>query len=201
MSIVGLGGAGKTQLALRFAYTVRETMSAVSIFWMPALSMESYEQACVAVAAALHINQAETGEDNAKELVREHLNDYDILYGAEHALGIIDYLPESEKGMTIFTTRVQELAVSLTRGDVLELGSMSKPDATNFLEKSLIRKNLTEDCEAVEELLDELAFLPLAIAQAAAYLNINRTTITKYLRLLKHTEQDTISLISKEFRD
>ncbi|RYN35568.1 hypothetical protein AA0114_g11714 [Alternaria tenuissima] len=216
MSIVGLGGAGKTQLALRFAYTVRETMSAVSIFWMPALSMESYEQACVAVAAALHISQAETGEDNAKELVKEHLSadqagpwllvldnadDHDILYGTEHAPGIIDYLPESERGMTMFTTRVQELAVSLTRGDVLELGSMSKPDATNFLEKSLIRKNLTEEREAVEGLLDELAFLPLAIAQAAAYLNMNRTTITKYLRLLRHTEQDTISLISKEFRD
>ncbi|CAN9190941.1 unnamed protein product [Alternaria alternata] len=178
--------------------------------------MESYEQACVAVAAALHISQAETGKDNAKELVKEHLSadqagpwllvldnadDHDILYGTEHAPGIIDYLPESEKGMTIFTTRVQELAVSLTRGDVLELGSMSKPDAMNFLEKSLITKSLTEDREAVEGLLDELAFLPLAIAQAAAYLNMNRTTITKYLRLLRHTEQDTISLMSKEFRD
>ncbi|KAI1670785.1 HET-domain-containing protein [Pyrenophora tritici-repentis] len=216
MSIVGLGGAGKTQLALRFAYTVRETMSAVSIFWMPALSMESYEQACVAVAAALHITQAETGEDNAKEQVKEHLSadqagpwllvldnadDHDILYGTEHAAGIIDYLPESEKGMTVFTTRVQELAVSLTRGDVLELGFMSKPDATNFLEKSLIRKNLTEEREEIEELLDELACLPLAIAQAAAYLNMNRTTITKYLRLLRHTEQDMISMMSKEFRD
>jgi tetratricopeptide (TPR) repeat protein len=216
MSIVGLGGAGKTQLALRFAYTVRETMSAVSIFWMPALSIESYEQACVAVATALHISQAETGGDNAKELVKEHLSanqagpwllvldnadDRDILYGTEHAAGIIDYLPESEKGMTVFTTRVQELAVSLTRGDVLELGSMSRLDATNFLEKSLIRKNLTEEREEMEKLLDELACLPLAIAQAAAYLNMNRTTITKYLRLLRHTEQDTISLMSKEFRD
>jgi tetratricopeptide (TPR) repeat protein len=216
MSIVGLGGAGKTQLALRFAYTVREIMSAVSIFWMPALSMESYEQACVAVAAALQISQAEKGEDNAKELVKEHLStdqagpwllvldnadDHDILYGTEHAAGIINYLPESKKGMTVFTTRVQELAVSLTRGDVIELGSMSKPDATNFLKKSLIRKNLTEEREEMEELLDELACLPLAIAQAAAYLNMNRTTITKYLRLLRHTEQDTISLMSKEFRD
>jgi tetratricopeptide (TPR) repeat protein len=216
MSIVGLGGAGKTQLALRFAYTVRETMSAVSVFWVPALSMESYEQACIAVVAALHINQTDTGEDNAKELVKEHLSadqagpwllvvdnadDQDILYGTEHTAGIIDYLPESDKGMTVFTTRVQELAVSLTRGDVLELGSMSRLDATNLLEKSLIRKDFTEEREEMEELLDELACLPLAIAQAAAYLNMNKTTITRYLRLLRHTEQDTISLMSKEFRD
>ncbi|EUC45757.1 hypothetical protein COCMIDRAFT_94686 [Bipolaris oryzae ATCC 44560] len=213
MSIVGLGGTGKTQLALRFVYTVKETMPAVSIFWMPALSMESYEQACVAVAAALHISQAETSKEDVKELVKEHLSadqagpwllvldnadDYDILYGTEHAAGIIDYLPESAKGMTVFTTRVQEIAVLLTRADVLELGSMSRLDAMNFLEKSLIRKNPTEECE---ELLDELAYLPLAISQAAAYLNMNRTTITRYLRLLRYTEQDTISLMSKEFRD
>ncbi|CAN9205556.1 unnamed protein product [Alternaria alternata] len=156
------------------------------------------------------------GEDNAKELVKEHLSahqagpwllvldnadDHDILFGTEHTTGIIDYLLESEKGMTVFTTRVQQLAVLLTRSDVLELGSMSKPDATNFLEKSLIRISLTEEREEIEELLEELACLPLAIAQAAAYLNMNKTTITKYLRLLRHTEQDTISLISKEFRD
>ncbi|KAF2627821.1 HET-domain-containing protein [Macroventuria anomochaeta] len=216
MSIVGLGGTGKTQLALRFAYTVKETMSAVSIFWMPALSMESFEQACVAVATALHISQAETGEYDAKELVKEYLSadragpwllvldnadDHNILFGTEYGAGIIDYLPESEKGMTVFTTRVQELAVSLTRGDVLELGSMNTPEATDFLEKSLVKKSLAEDRKEVEELLDELACLPLAIAQAAAYLNMNRTTITKYLRLLRHTEQDTISLMSKEFRD
>jgi tetratricopeptide (TPR) repeat protein len=191
-------------------------MSAVSIFWMPALSLESFEQACVAVAAALHISQSGTGQDDAKELVKEYLStdqagpwllvldnadDHDILFGTEHAEGIIDYLPESEKGITVFTTRVQELAVSLTRGDVLELGSMSRPDATDFLKKSLIKKSLTADRKEVEELLDELACLPLAIAQAAAYLNMNRTTITKYLRLLRHTEQDTISLMSKEFRD
>jgi tetratricopeptide (TPR) repeat protein len=166
-------------------------MSAVSIFWMPALSMESYEQACVAIAAALHISQVETGKDNAKELVKEHLSadqagpwllvldnadDHDILYGTEHVAGIIDYLPESEKGI-------------------------SRLDAMNFLEKSLIGKNLTEERKEMEELLDELACLPLAIAQAAAYLNMNRTSITRYLRLLRHTEQDTISLMSKEFRD
>ncbi|EUC35462.1 hypothetical protein COCCADRAFT_3373 [Bipolaris zeicola 26-R-13] len=175
--------------------------------------MERYEQACVAVAAALHISQAETSKDNVKKLVKEHLSadqagpwllvldnadDHNILYGTEYAAGIIDYLPESEKGMTVFTTRVQELAVALTRGDVLELGYMSKVDAMNFLEKSLIRKNPTEECE---ELLDELAYLPLAISQAATYLNMNRTTFTRYLRLLRHIEQDTISLMSKEFQD
>jgi hypothetical protein len=51
------------------------------------------------------------------------------------------------------------------------------------------------------ELLDELTYLPLAIAQAAAYLNRNRMSIAKYLKLLQSTEQDIVTLISREFRD
>lgn len=216
MSIVGLGGTGKTQLALRFAYKVKETMLAVSVFWMPALSWASFEQACAAVVAALRINRVDSGHDDPKELVKEYLSadrvgpwllvldnadDHDIVFGKDRAKGIIDYLPESENGTILFTTRVQELAVSLTRGDVLELGSMSRSDASSFLEKSLIKKILPDDRKSVDELLEELIYLPLAIAQAAAYLNMNKTTIAKYLQLLRHTEQDTISLMSKEFRD
>ncbi|KAK7177499.1 phosphorylase superfamily protein [Paraphaeosphaeria sporulosa] len=216
MSIVGLGGMGKTQIALQFAYDVKESMSAVSIFWVPAMSMESFEQACASIVTALKIGQVGAGEDDAKEVLREYLSsdraarwllvldntdDPDLVFGTEQASGILDYLPESEKGITLFTTRTHEVAVSLTRGDVLELGSMSRGDATEFLQKSVINGSLVQDSEAAGELLDELACLPLAIAQAASYLNMNRTTIVKYLHLIRSTEQDLVSLMSKEFRD
>jgi tetratricopeptide (TPR) repeat protein len=46
-----------------------------------------------------------------------------------------------------------------------------------------------------------LAHLPLAIAQAAAYLNRNSTPIQKYLRLLRNTEKDMVDLLRKEFQD
>jgi hypothetical protein len=74
--------------------------------------------------------------------------------------------------------------VPLARGDVLELGPMDWQDATDFLSKSLVRKELLRDKAITHKLLDELTRLPLVITQAAAYLNMNRTTITRYLRLL-----------------
>ncbi|OCK98381.1 purine and uridine phosphorylase [Cenococcum geophilum 1.58] len=216
MSVVGLGGTGKTQIVLQFAYTVKETWPEFSIFWAPTLSMESFEQACADIARALHIPQAAGGEEDAKELVRQHLSaaragrwllvvdnadDAEILFGTGQSKGIVDYLPESEEGVVVFTTRTLEVAVSLTRGDVIELGAMNRQDAVSFLEKSLIRKDLVRDDAATTELLDELACLPLAIAQAAAYLNMNRMSIAKYLRLLRNTEHDIIGLMSREFRD
>ncbi|PVH98334.1 TPR-like protein [Periconia macrospinosa] len=184
MTVVGLGGTGKTQVALQFAYLVKEIWPECSIFWVPALSFEGFEQAYAAIARELHISQK---EEDVKDVVRQRLSsaragkwllvldnadDSDILFGTAGSHGIVDYLPESEEGMTVYTTRIMDVAVSLTRGDT-----------------------------ATKELLDELVYLPLAIAQAAAYLNRNRMTIAKYLHLLRNTEQGLVSLMSREFRD
>ncbi|KAI1676159.1 hypothetical protein KJE20_14262 [Pyrenophora tritici-repentis] len=177
--------------------------------------MESFEQACADVAKALHIPQAADKEEDTKELVQEWLSteragkwllvldnadDPGVLSGSREAKGIVDYLPQSEEGVTVYTTRTFEVAVSLSGSDVLELGAMSQPDAADFLEKSLIRKELRDD-SARGQLLEELAYLPLVIAQAAAYLDVNRMSIRMYLKLLRSTEQGIVGLMSEEFRD
>jgi hypothetical protein len=216
LSVVGLGGTGKTQMALQFAYSVKERWPEFSILWVPALSMESFEQACASVAKALHISQADSGNDeDVKELVQQYLSssragrwllvvdnadDVDIFFGTEQSKGIADYLPESETGVVVYTTRTPEIA-ELARGDVLELGAMDRQDAATFLTKSLSRKTLLRDDATTTELLDELTYLPLAIAQAAAYLDRNRMPVAKYLQLLRGTEQDLVRLLSREFRD
>ncbi|KAF1963801.1 hypothetical protein CC80DRAFT_13282 [Byssothecium circinans] len=215
LSIVGLGGTGKTQIALQFAYSVKERWPEYSVLWVPALSMESFEQACVGIAEALRIPQAADEEEDVKEIVQQHLSssrvgrwllvvdnadDADIFFGTEQSKGIIEYLPKSEAGVVMYTTRNPEIA-ELTRGDVVELGAMDRQDAAAFLEKLLTRKGLFHDDATTTELLAELTCLPLAITQAAAYLNRNRMSFQEYLWLLRSTEQDVVALISREFRD
>jgi hypothetical protein len=51
------------------------------------------------------------------------------------------------------------------------------------------------------QLLDQLTFLPLAIVQAAAYINENGITLSDYLSLLVEQEEDVIDLLSEEFED
>ena len=87
---------------------------------MPALSIESFEQACAEVAKALHIPQAANKEEDVKELVKQWLSigrtgrwllmlnnadDIDLLYGSKDTKGIVDFLPKSEEGVTVYTTR------------------------------------------------------------------------------------------------
>jgi tetratricopeptide (TPR) repeat protein len=211
-----LGGVGKTQVALQLAYWAKENRPEYSIFWVPVLSDESFGQAYTEMAKKLAIRPSAENED-LKESVRRHLSseragpwllvldnadDLDVLFKSSGKPGgIVEYLPESEDGLILFTTRSREVAVSVAGSDVVELHEMDSQEAISFLEKSLIRKDLLRDTAAAAELLDELNHLPLAITQAAAYLNTNQVSVAEYLVLLRGTEQDMIGLMSRTFRD
>ncbi|KAI3343365.1 hypothetical protein F4824DRAFT_493613 [Ustulina deusta] len=215
LAVVGLGGVGKTQVALQLAYWVKDNQPDYSVFWVPALSDGSFDQAYTEMARRLDI-RIKDGED-LKACVRRYLelemagkwllivdnaDDHDIVFGSPDSPGSIEaYLPESDNGLTVFTTRSREVAVAVAGSDVVDLDEMSVEEATEFLEKTLINKQLLQDKATTGELFQELTYLPLAIAQAAAYLNQNQMSIQKYLELLQNTEQDLVSLMSREFHD
>jgi hypothetical protein len=50
-------------------------------------------------------------------------------------------------------------------------------------------------------LLKRLAFLPLAISQAAAYINYHDISLARYMSLLGEQEASTIELLGEEFAD
>jgi tetratricopeptide (TPR) repeat protein len=215
LSLLGLGGTGKTQVALQFAYHVKETQPGCSVFWVSAVSMASFEQACLAIAEKLDILQAKNPEEDPKKLVKQYLSsnrtgpwllivdnadDLNIFFGDGQSEGISKYLPQSENGLIVYTTRTPEVAEQACR-DIIEVGAMNHQDAMDFLKKSLRNKKHLSNDAIAKELLEELAHLPLAIAQAAAYLYRNSTPIRIYLRLLRNTEKDMVSLLRKEFQD
>jgi tetratricopeptide (TPR) repeat protein len=214
-AVIGLGGVGKTQVALKFAYWAKENKPNFSIFWVPALSDASFEQAYTEMARKLPIHKDNDG--NPMESVRRFLSseeagpwllivdnadDKDMLLGSSDTPdGVLENLPQSERGLTLFTSRSREVGVAVAGKDVVELYEMNPQEAESFLEKSLIRRDLLSDSAATTRLLKELTYLPLAITQATAYLNINQVSIAEYLRLLRATEQDMIHLMSRQFRD
>lgn len=134
-------------------------------------------------------------------LVVDNADDLDLLRGSEQTEGLLAFLPESEHGLTMFTTRHGEVAQQLAGSDVVEIGKMGKQETFDLLEKSLVRKSPPYNNEVVAKLLTELDYLPLTVTQAAAYINTNKSSISEYLRLLRNTEQDAAVLMSTEFGD
>jgi hypothetical protein len=216
VAISGLGGIGKTQVALQFAYSVKEDCPEFSIFWVQALSIETFEQGCMEITRALGIHQGQESKEDVKKLVQQRLcaktagkwllivdnaDDLDLLRGLDQTEGLLAFLPESDDGLTIFTTRHGGVAQHLAGSDVVEIGKMTGQETMDLLEKSLVRKSLSYSNEIVMNLLTELEYLPLAINQAAAYINTNKSSISEYLRLLKNTEQDAVAIMSTDFGD
>lgn len=77
---------------------------------------------------------------------------------------------------------------------------MNRAEALEFFLKTLNRKESLED-DKVPKLLELLTYLPLAIVQAAAFLNKNDVPISEYISLVRETPNDEIKLLSKDFND
>ncbi|KAK5994861.1 hypothetical protein PT974_03247 [Cladobotryum mycophilum] len=214
-AVVGLGGIGKTQVALQTAYWTMENHSGYSIFWLPAYSAESFEQAYRQISTKLAIQVSET--EDVKTVMQQYLSteaagkwllivdnadDRERLFGSQDDPGGLDqYLPNSEEGVTLFTTRSNDVALAVAEDNVIHLAEMKSEEARSLLGNALGQRNLDSHDAMLARLLDELVYLPLAISQAAAYIKRNRISVAKYLDLLHTTEQDLAGLMSRQFHD
>jgi hypothetical protein len=227
-AIVGLGGIGKTQLALELAYRTRTKYQNCSVFWIPATDMDSLHQAYRDVAQKLRIPGWNEEKADVKKLVQAHLSQdnappwllifdnaddmsmWTRLPGSAPVSapgtkagsgGLKDYLPRSKQGCIVFTTRDKKTAVKLVGQNFIEVPEMDENGAMELLQKSLACPTPLADQRDAKALLAELTYLPLAIVQAAAYMNENSIAPADYLSLFNEQEEDVIELLSEEFED
>ncbi|KAI0167357.1 acyl transferase/acyl hydrolase/lysophospholipase [Pestalotiopsis sp. NC0098] len=214
VALVGLGGAGKTQIALQFAYDVKQTRPEYSIFWISALSKGSFHQSCMEITTMLHIQD---DKENPKVSLHRYLkskdagkcliivdnaDDVDLLHGfSRKHRGLYGYLPNTQHGRILFTTRSKDLARRNPQREVLEIDQMEAKEAVQLLYKLSVPKKLLREEKQTMELLDELKYLPLAISQAAAYLVRNDISIETYLGLIRSEEKTMVDLMNRALKD
>lgn len=109
------------------------------------------------------------------------------------------YLPQSENGSILVTTRDRNLAFKVTGNhkDIIEFGPMDQNHALKLFEKKC---DSDTDTDAGLALVEALEFIPLAISQAAAYIQQRRprTSVRKYLDMFLRDEQNKYSLLDHE---
>src|SRR5215813_5161294 len=67
-AIVGLGGVGKTQIALEFSYQLREEQPDCSVFWVPVTGFESMLRAYLDIGQQLQIPNIEQEQADVQKL-------------------------------------------------------------------------------------------------------------------------------------
>ncbi|KAI3343673.1 hypothetical protein F4824DRAFT_440720 [Ustulina deusta] len=214
-AVEGLGGIGKTQIALEAAYRVRKEHSNCSVFWVPAVDLTSFENAYREIGQLLRLPGINDEKVDVKTLVKtglshrnagswlliiDNADDLDMLFTSAN---LASYLPFSRKGSILFTTRNRQVAVQLdiAQGDIITVAEMSDAEANILLCKHL-KESQKSDNESMKRLLEYLANLPLAIKQASAYLESNtNVTAREYLDFCRSSNADMIDLLSRQFAD
>jgi tetratricopeptide (TPR) repeat protein len=219
MTIYGLGGCGKSALALEFAYRVLAQDARRLVFWVPAISQESFELAYRDIGIRLCIPGIADDNADIKQLVQKALSSDStghwlmivdnaddpgvLMGGAGGNLGsaqLRDYLPYSNRGKVLFTTRSRKAAGDLTPSGVLELNDMSEAEAQQLLVRRISKPALLHDKNAVNELLQILTYLPLAIVQAGAFMNNNDISVSGYISLVRKAGTEA-ELFGEHFED
>ncbi|KAJ9494222.1 hypothetical protein H2202_010283 [Exophiala xenobiotica] len=218
-ALLGLGGVGKSRLAMEVAYRMRASRPACSIFWVQATDSLSFERDYLAIGTLMGIPGLEQNGADVKSLVCRYLsqdsapkwllildNADDPGFWAETessatdaSSSLTEHLPRSPTGSILVTTRSRRVASHLAGENVVELKAMSIDDAEQMLKNRLEKPDILSNHEMTQDLLRTLTYLPLAIVQAAAYLNKNDESIKRYLWLLKKDEDNAIGLLSKDF--
>ncbi|KAK7749758.1 hypothetical protein SLS53_000337, partial [Cytospora paraplurivora] len=214
-AIEGLGGIGKTQIALEAAYRVHDMYPDCSVFWVPAIDLTTFENAYRRIGHKLKVPGIDDDKADPKVLVSEALSesksqwllivdnadDSELLFGDT---AISNNLPSGGKGSVLFTTRNHEAVVDLdiTGHSIICLTGMIRSESSELLSK-LLGDPQTDDTMrlSMNTLLDILADLPLAIKQAAAYMLSKKVTIPKYLEYCQTSDSALIKLLSRDFED
>jgi len=130
-------------LALALVYRIRDKFQNCSVIWIPATNMESLHQTYLDVARQLKIPGSDDDKADAKKLVQGYLsqesagrwlllfdNADDVnMWTSQSSPGsgrLVDYLPRSEQGCIVFTTRDRKTAVKLAQQSIVEVPEMDE---------------------------------------------------------------------------
>jgi len=185
-AITGLGGVGKTQLALEYAY--REMQSYDTIWWVQAEDSAKLAADYAALATPLDLPEREERDQRlAIAAVRRWLEQHPrwllVFDNAPGKKVLWDYLPRGGTGHVIVTSRDPDwdgIAKSLM------LQVMPPAESLAFL----LNRTGEKDETSAAELAAELGGLPLALEQAGAYVKAVGRTLADYLTLFrKHRKE------------
>jgi tetratricopeptide (TPR) repeat protein len=197
------------------------------VFWIHASNIDRIEQGYREIADRVKIPSREDPKVNILELVArwlqddskgtwllvlDNLDDGAVLATPEAATRgppssnresqfwqpLSAYLPQSQNGSILITTRTRSVAAQLVeRRDIIPIDPMTDIDARVLLQRKLDGSTSEQD---LQELASILEYMPLAIVQAAAYIQQKgaKYSVRRYIEAFQKNEKLQTSLLKYE---
>nr|XP_036579199.1 Nephrocystin-3-like protein 3 [Colletotrichum truncatum]KAF6786685.1 Nephrocystin-3-like protein 3 [Colletotrichum truncatum] len=220
VALHGLGGAGKTQIALDYCYRFQKTFADASVFWVHASSVERFRDAFRDIAQKCKIPNKDSGTSDILLLVKKWLEDKQrnrwllVIDNADDTQvffptnsvhitnttdsGVGRFIPDCAHGSILITTRNKQAAVDLASTSLVEVGNMTERETDSLLHSLL--KDVKGSAEELSQLSSQLEYLPLALAQAASFILKNSISVGDYLNLLGSSNSSLIYRLSEPFQ-
>ncbi|KPM39165.1 hypothetical protein AK830_g7399 [Neonectria ditissima] len=212
----------KTQIALAYVYWLRDMYPDMSVFWVHAGNAERFRDSYTSIAEACGLPGIDDPKASVLSLVKyfleetyerewlmvlDNADNEDLFFHStqeDHDSHETDnasnpderlgrYLPQCVRGSILATTRSKQAGYRITRGKPLvEVGKMSDDEAERLVSVKLRSAEATYEDKLL--LSSRLEHMPLALAQAAAYIRDDSMLIRAYIKLLDECDDAVNSL-------
>ena len=187
VALCGLGGAGKTSVAIEYAHRYLPEMGVCWQFHAEDSAVLAAEFA--ELATQLRAREAADPRDPVASvhavLARAKAGWLLVFDNVPDQVSVEPFVPPAGRGRVLITTQNQHWPL----GQPLEVPVLDSEAAADFL----VNRTGDPDQAAARELAVELGGLPLALEQAAAYMQATGTTLVRYLLLFRDRKADLLA--------
>jgi tetratricopeptide (TPR) repeat protein len=199
-AIKGLGGIGKTQIAVEYAYRCRDLNDYTHTLWVNAATEETIISSFMGIAELLPSFSVKNETDQQKlvEDVKRWLEQCEqpwllIFDNADDLVILPDYLPRRGSGGILLTTRTFMVGGFAASIEVETMGIIE--GAQLLLRRAQLFEQASDDMiNEAGNIVIALDSFPLALDQAGAYIEETGCSLADYLPLYQNRRRDLLAI-------